>query len=308
MMTPPAEDEVDMALRQLLLGYSHPSLLSNHSVKPNERDGRSQLRNALTDQNVSNDFWKSAENPFEHPPSGACGTMLMMAGMARSGSTWQRQLVESALKYLDVSYVDGGYWDFPQHVHHSVEEARKEYKERRQFLEGLSNDSIILYKSHEFVPKAINLCRKTIVFTCHRCVEGAILSAAGLGWTDLNNASYIAERLSKSIDNYAAWKQFGALDIDYDVSKEQPMQTLQLIVDYLALHLDVSAKKYDKRGALVREDEASLSLPSSREAGSSSGNIEITRDVVAAMQEVRELLRDTPHDPIKHGLRWCDTK
>jgi len=207
-----------------------------------------------------------------------CGTMIILAGMPRAGSTWQQSMVFSALAQLGVPVAHRGYWDFAHHVRANATAAHAYYEREYCAWAHLSDDAVLVYKTHEFAPAlAATVCARRIVFTIHRCLDDELGSMR----RGFNLTAHGGEHaLRVAVAHYDRWVAHGAIDMDYDEARRRPAQASALVGAHLAWRLG-----RDSRGAVFPAvaEEANPAIPSSSE-----------RVVVPAE-------RRFPH-PV---LRWC---
>ena len=185
-----------------------------------------------------------------------CGVMIIMAGMPRSGSTWQYEMVKSVLKTLKIS-IHHGYWDYARHIRMNNSDSRSYYRNEYKKWSTLDNKSVLLYKTHEYKPELLSVCKKNIIFTSHRCLEdelGSMYTSWHIGMKSLN----ITYQLVKEYD---MWRKHYTFDIDYDVAKTQPERTIRLIGEWLMFNMNLSVGYLRFKPVLV---EANAGIPSSK--------------------------------------------
>jgi len=164
-----------------------------------------------------------------------CGVVIVLAGMPRSGSTWEERMVLSALDVLGVPVGHSGYWDYARHVHMSVDNATSYYRREYVAWASLTATSVVVYKSHEYRDDLAAACGgRHIVLTSHRCMEAQVRSMAR-AWSPASLSEW-----SRILDDYDRWLHAGALDMDYDAAVVDPSRTSRRIGTWLAAALNRS--------------------------------------------------------------------
>ena len=177
--------------------------------------------------------------------------MVLSTGMPRAGSTWQHAMVMGALQQLRVPIAHKGYWDYAYHnkkfcssdtttrlcLQHLMSKKAQQawYASEYKAWAQLKHDSVVAYKSHEYVPDATRFCNRTAVITIHRCLDHEARSVLGVGWLGKDpSAANVADKMSEYLRYHEAWKRYGALDLEYESMRAQPLVAMHLIVYYLA--------------------------------------------------------------------------
>ena len=240
-----------------------------------------------------------------------CALMVLLGGMPRSGSTWQDTMVFSGLQRLGRTPDYHAYWDYPKHISHTMNDTAAEqwYAAERLAWSRLKPTSIVVYKTHEFAGAATRFCRRTAVFTTHRCFEGALRSKIGRKWItadDAINASSLVFNVMRDLRQFAQWKRFGALDIEYDAAVAHPEETMSLVLYYLAYHLSLAGDRD------VLQVLRQLETPLASDAGdhsrakpdqtSTAGDL--SAGMLQAMAEAKKMMESA--GMLDHlGVRWC---
>ena len=236
--------------------------------------------------------------------------MVLLGGMPRSGSTWQDTMVLSGLQRLGRPPAYHSYWDYPKHLSHIMNDtaAQKWYAAERLAWSRLQPTSIVVYKTHEFSGAATRFCRRTAVFTTHRCFEGTLRSKIGRKWitaTDAMNASSLVFDVKRDLRQFAQWKRFGALDIDYDAAVAHPEETMSVVLYYLAYHLSLAGDRDVLR--VLRHLETPLASDAGDQRAkpdqaSTAGDL--SAGVLQAMSRAKKMMEST--SVLGHlGVRWC---
>ena len=159
-----------------------------------------------------------------------CALMVLVAGMPRSGSTWQFQMVKRALEFMGRGASHAGYWDLAKHHRMTEPAAAASSARERALWRRLAGPAVVVYKSHEFAPEATRFCRHTAVLTTHRCFEAALRSQIGRGWITAEaaaNPGYLVRLMRKDLVEFEQWKRLGALDFDYDEAARFPEESMR---------------------------------------------------------------------------------
>lgn len=242
------------------------------------------------------------------PVGARCGHAIILAGMPRAGSTLQEKLVTRALQYLHVPLTAGPttFWNYPKHMGMSQEEAAAIYAEEDELWQhGTTNESVLMFKSHEFDPEALRLCANTIVLTQHRDLVDQYGSAvAAFNMSEDVSLAHAVGTIKLWARNYASWKNQanGALDLRFEDVVENRDGALRTITRYLQTRLGVpEAKAPDPSMISALEGvEANPEMPSS----SHGATAQTTGRVHDAIRGARDYLAGRPEDPALLGLSW----
>ena len=184
-----------------------------------------------------------------------CGAVIILAGMPRTGSTWQMEMVKSVANALNVTIEHSGYWDYAKHIGMDAKDAKRYYESEYQQWAKLRPDSVIAYKSHEFDSTLVSKCQKQVIFTSHRCLEDE-LGSASKSW---NVSTKVF--LNNIVHEYTMWKKYNTLDMDYDNARKHPHLAINMVGFWLALSLNISIPPHVKFDPVLME--ANPGIPSS---------------------------------------------
>eukprot|EP00622_Pseudochattonella_farcimen_P002039 FR736891.1.p1 GENE.FR736891.1~~FR736891.1.p1 ORF type:complete len:238 (+),score=16.50 FR736891.1:350-1063(+) len=168
-----------------------------------------------------------------------CGVMIIMAGMPRTGSTWQMAMVRSAANVLNISIAHSGYWDYAAHAKMSHEKTEAYYRHEYSEWEKLTEDSVLLYKSHEYNPVIPSKCKRQIIFTSHRCLEDQLGSFVA-AFKVANTTDNILNVLHSSAYHYDMWRKHNALDLDYHLARQNSFLASNIIGRWKALNFGIT--------------------------------------------------------------------
>lgn len=208
---------------------------------------------------------------FAHRVS--CGVVIILAGMPRSGSTWQEAMVLSALRTLGIRVEYSGYWDYARHVNMNRTEADSYYRTERAHASAWTPESVVVYKSHEFRWDLLHLCKRHIVFTSHRCLEhmiGSMIRAWNPG---------ILTMWKTILNDYDTWLRHGAIDMVYDTAVTHSQHAAQKIGTALARMFHKNESEYTF-AAIVN-----------------NANTFVRDTYVVSADEVSRIIRNITHHP-----------
>eukprot|EP00622_Pseudochattonella_farcimen_P005264 FR740840.1.p1 GENE.FR740840.1~~FR740840.1.p1 ORF type:complete len:205 (-),score=19.33 FR740840.1:146-760(-) len=181
--------------------------------------------------------------------------MIFMAGMPRPGGSWQMARVGSAANVLTISIAHFGYWDYAAHGKMSHEKTEASYRQEYSEWEKLTEDSVLLYKSHEYNPVIPWKCKRQIIFTSHRCLEdqlGSFVAAFKVATTTDNILNF----LHSSAYHYDMWRKHNALDIDYDLARQNSFLASNIIGMWMALSFGINVGAHIRFPAIITEANA----------------------------------------------------
>lgn len=209
-----------------------------------------------------------------------CALAVVAAGFPRTGSTLQVQFIRAALESIcaPVTKYAGTYYDLARHVGMDAAGALAYYEREAQTQARLWRDpqAVMLYKSHEFNPELLSLCRQVIAFTSNRCLNDSLWSAFARGWVQPTPES-LESFIRSNMAHYTAWKSQGALDIEYAWMTEAPHRVFRLMTDFLALKRRRAHGDSARRGCWHVKDARALtrslvSYPTPRGDGNSTAS------------------------------------
>ena len=240
-----------------------------------------------------------------------CALMVLVAGMPRSGSTWQFHMIKRALELMGRRASHSGYWDLAKHKRMNETAAAAYYARERALWSRLAEPAVVVYKSHEFVPEATRFCRHTAVLTTHRCFEAALRSQIGRGWITAEAAAdpgYLVRVMRRDLVEFEQWKRLGALDFDYDEAARYPEESMAAIMHFLALHLRAAGDAHSVLPALRRRPVHAAKYVQTSQSGRSTGGLaHLTPKIMQAMRDAREMM--SKDDSLARlGVRWCGTE
>lgn len=201
-------------------------------------------------------------------PLKSCRLAIILGGMPRSGSTLQTTLICKLLRYINVTYVST-YYNHHLHVLNPSEmaQAAKTLMNQENVLESVSNETVVVLKSHEFDPNLLSFCSKSIVVLSSRNLVDIAKSAIHASW-----GTPKGEIFASWIDNYECWRRYAALDIAYEdfaSSKNGLERYMLLLYSFLseALHRSVSDHEVKEIFRLAKEfsmQDANQGIPGVR--------------------------------------------
>lgn len=241
-----------------------------------------------------------------------CRVAVIGAGMPRAGSTLQERLIFFALADMRMgpAYFHAregtSYWDWPQHVALDDTSAKKRRAAEAAWARRLNNLSVVYYKSHEFAPGLLHMCREPpIIFTTHRCLRSVVRSAVAAKWLDPSVASIrgFAVNISKA---WARWRAAGSHDIAYVELAAHPEVAYERISANLADRLGVSSSPVDVATmARSRRPVSMVSAPANARIPHRSLTPLQEERVNGSISIIQRELNGTLDDPSRLGLSWC---
>lgn len=294
------EDDVSSG-RRCLQNYSDVAVSSWDTMPEPCREVMSKCELAGAVGGVSVDREGVSDRSDRVVPPHKCRYVVIDAGLARAGSTMQQELVHQALGTLGfkAAFCNGtkGYWDYPKHMLWNQAASNAYYAKEHKCWSELSNESIVVFKSHEFDSDLLHFCERAIVFTTHRTLVDEVCSAFGaFNLSDVSDDAVLQLVLSLT-RAYSAWKAVHPLDLRYEDMASEPSSAYRQVVDYLASSMNITVGQGMLDAVPSMEDEANPNIPSS------SGHVNRSA-VILALSNARARLRGGPDDPERLGLSW----
>ena len=213
--------------------------------------------------------------------------MIIDAGMPRTGSTWIFSMIHAMTASLPNMRVHSKYWKYPDHMRWAPDDPRRaDFEEQERIAWTTPNDTIFVYKSHEYAPELITKCPRVAIITSHRCLENEAASIWDAGWIPMRNNEAMANFLAQSLRAYESWKTHGPLDVDYATFKAHPDALYGILDSYISYALDISLT------ASIRLDINKEANPQIPHVDSDTKNFDAT--------QLRQILDRTAHTGI-----WC---
>ena len=161
------------------------------------------------------------------------------------------------------------YYNYHLHVlnPNKMEKAAIILMKQENILESVSNETVVVLKSHEFDPTLLSFCSKSIVILSSLNFVDIAKSAIHASW-----GTPSGEALASWIDNYECWRRFAALDIayeDFTSSINGLERYILLLYSFLceALHVSVRVEDVNEIFRLAKEifiQDANQGIPGIR--------------------------------------------
>lgn len=172
--------------------------------------------------------------------------MVVSAGMPRAGSTMQDRLLRQALAAFGLKPGVAGYWNWHWHAGKlSLAERLGKLHNTSKRLRGLSTDAVVIMKTHEFDPRVLQLCDRSLVFTLHRHPLEMLISAAGEWHRGNMRERKAIDFLARAIHNHECWHRYAVEETANAELRSNPSAVLARYVRKIGVHLygeDYSAR------------------------------------------------------------------
>jgi len=250
--------------------------------------------------------WGSAFNET-FPPNGPgrCGLMVVWAGSPRAGSTLMWGIGQEAIKHLDVSYEEHGYWRFERHKlsngqYHlgpptNMDRETMLASKFRKTLMGIPpGTQVVSVKSHEFDSEIMQVCSKTLVVTTTRHPLSMLHSAVEAGFVPkpeklIKEQGTVCSEYLGYLDivfDYArCWKEHSSLHFTYEDFIVSKAATALVIMSTIAELLNLEVASIDASFMHINSEEADPATierhANETEAFSSGLNEECTAEAIS---------------------------
>ena len=205
------------------------------------------------------------------------------------------------------------YYDWPGHTRMPTRHALCRYEQEHAWLSSADvRDSVVYYKSHEFAPSLLRLCREPpIILTTHRCLRSAVHSAVASGMV---NASAFAVRkfVLDATDWWASWRAAGAYDVSYEAMASNPEGAFINVSRYLGTRLrqlSAGALSARRAGRAAKREpsrqSAALRKPANLHSPHREVNASVWQRIEQAIRAVQLELSNSSQNPVRKGLAWC---
>lgn len=295
-MRAPVRQSPACQLLVALTVFAAAALLMTAAVARGAEDPRcmgmgSTLLGGLTLDCGKVDALSSSEPLFSQTdPAPMCKLMVVAAGAPRTGSTLSELMALQALKDLNVSYVNLGYWRYDRHNRN-----KKDFHGVRWSAEYVrsripSPSSVVIVKSHEYDTELVGMCDEVLVIAQGRNAHDLAASAMGAGWLNKCDAMYSFLRAMEA--HHICWRRHSQLAFHYRELKGNKISSYTAILGKLAPMVAWNGTRQDwlmlANRAPLFNTEANPTIPGRKSSAVAGESPLIERGCAVRREEIDE--------------------